>query len=179
MEALRGGDIRYTASVGSRPLLEAIRLKFQRENGLDFGLDELIVGAGAKQLIHTALSATVQAGDEVIISAPYWVSYPDMVLVNDGTPVTVPCPEVDGFKLTPQALERAITPRSKWLLLNTPGNPAGAMYDADELRALARVLDRHPHVWLMTDEIYEHLAYGGARHVSPSPPRRRWRTERW
>ena len=160
---LRGGDIRYTASVGSRPLLEAIRLKFQRENGLDFGLDELIVGAGAKQLIHTALSATVQAGDEVIISAPYWVSYPDMVLVNDGTPVTVPCPEVDGFKLTPQALERAITPRSKWLLLNTPGNPAGAMYDADELRALARVLDRHPHVWLMTDEIYEHLAYGGAR----------------
>lgn len=167
MEALRGGDIRYTASVGSRPLLEAIRLKFQRENGLDFGLDELIVGAGAKQLIHTALSATVQAGDEVIIPAPYWVSYPDMVLVNDGTPVTVPCPEVDGFKLTPQALERAITPRSKWLLLNTPGNPAGAMYDADELRALARVLDRHPHVWLMTDEIYEHLAYGGARHVSP------------
>ena len=167
MEALRGGDIRYTASVGSRPLLEAIRLKFQRENGLDFGLDELIVGAGAKQLIHTALSATVQAGDEVIISAPYWVSYPDMVLVNDGTPVTVPCPEVDGFKLTPQALERAITPRSKWLLLNTPGNPAGAMYDADELRALARVLDRHPHVWLMTDEIYEHLAYGGARRVSP------------
>ena len=164
---LRGGDIRYTASVGSRPLLEAIRLKFQRENGLDFGLDELIVGAGAKQLIHTALSATVQAGDEVIIPAPYWVSYPDMVLVNDGTPVTVPCPEVDCFKLTPQALERAITPRSKWLLLNTPGNPAGAMYDADELRALARVLDRHPHVWLMTDEIYEHLTYGGARHVSP------------
>ena len=89
---------------GVAALLEAIRLKFQRENGLDFGLDELIVGAGAKQLIHTALSATVQAGDEVIISAPYWVSYPDMVLVNDGTPVTVPCPEVDGFKLTPQAL---------------------------------------------------------------------------
>ncbi|SSW73634.1 Aspartate aminotransferase [Achromobacter veterisilvae] len=167
IDALNSGDIRYTASAGSRPLLEAVRAKFQRENGLDYALDELIVGVGAKQLIFTALAATVQAGDEVIIPAPYWVSYPDMVLVNDGTPVVVACPESDGFKLTPEALERAITPRTKWLLLNTPSNPTGAMYDAAELRALGEVLARHPQVWLMTDEIYEHLAYGDARHLSP------------
>ncbi|OAE53899.1 aspartate aminotransferase [Achromobacter insolitus] len=168
IDALHSGDIRYTASTGAKPLLEAVRAKFQRENGLDYALDELIVGVGAKQLIFTALAATVQAGDEVIIPAPYWVSYPDMVLVNDGTPVVVACPESDGFKLTPQALERAITPRTKWLLLNTPSNPTGAMYDAAELRALGEVLERHPRVWLMTDEIYEHLAYGEARHQSPA-----------
>ncbi len=167
IDALKSGDIRYTASAGSRPLLEAVRAKFQRENGLDYGLDQLIVGVGAKQLLYTALAATVQSGDEVIIPAPYWVSYPDMVLVNDGTPVVVACPETDGFKLTPAALERAITPRTKWLVLNTPGNPTGAMYSAAELRALADVLARHPQVWLMTDEIYEHLAYGDERHVSP------------
>ncbi|MFY0480921.1 aminotransferase class I/II-fold pyridoxal phosphate-dependent enzyme [Achromobacter marplatensis] len=168
IDALNSGDIRYTASTGAKPLLEAVRAKFQRENGLDYGLDELIVGVGAKQLIFTALAATVQAGDEVIIPAPYWVSYPDMVLVNDGTPVVLACPEADGFKLTPQALEAAITPRTKWVLLNTPSNPTGAMYGADELRALGEVLARHPHVWLMTDEIYEHLAYGQARHASPA-----------
>ncbi|MDH0736231.1 aminotransferase class I/II-fold pyridoxal phosphate-dependent enzyme [Achromobacter spanius] len=168
IDALNSGDIRYTASAGAKPLLEAVRAKFQRENGLDYGLDELIVGVGAKQLIFTALAATVQAGDEVIIPAPYWVSYPDMVLVNDGTPVVLACPEADGFKLTPQALEHAITPRTKWVLLNTPSNPTGAMYGADELRALGEVLARHPHVWLMTDEIYEHLAYGDARHASPA-----------
>ncbi len=168
IDALNSGDIRYTSSTGAKPLLEAVRAKFQHENGLDYGLDELIVGVGAKQLIFTALAATVQAGDEVIVPAPYWVSYPDMVLVNDGTPVVVACPESDGFKLTPEALERAITPRTKWVLLNTPSNPTGAMYGAEELRALARVLARHPQVWLMTDEIYEHLAYGDARHASPA-----------
>jgi len=168
IDALNSGDIRYTASAGAKPLLEAVRAKFQRENGLEYGLDQLIVGVGAKQLIFTALAATVQAGDEVIIPAPYWVSYPDMVLVNDGTPVVLACPESDGFKLTPQALDAAITPRTKWVLLNTPSNPTGAMYDAAELRALGEVLARHPHVWLMTDEIYEHLAYGDVRHVSPA-----------
>lgn len=168
IDTLNSGDIRYTASAGAKPLLEAVRAKFQRENGLEYGLDEVIIGVGAKQLIFTALAATVQAGDEVIIPAPYWVSYPDMVLVNDGTPVVVACPESDGFKLTPQALEAAITPRTKWLLLNTPSNPTGAMYDASELRALGEVLARHPQVWLLTDEIYEHLAYGEARHVSPA-----------
>lgn len=168
IDALNSGDIRYTASVGAKPLLEAVRAKFQRENGLDYGLDELIVGVGAKQLIFTALAASVQAGDEVIIPAPYWVSYPDMVLVNDGKPVVLACPEADGFKLTPQALEQAITPRTKWLLLNTPSNPTGAMYSEAELQALGEVLARHPHVWLLTDEIYEHLAYGDARHASPA-----------
>ena len=168
IDALNSGDIRYTASAGAKPLLEAVRAKFQRENGLEYGLDQLIVGVGAKQLIFTALAATVQAGDEVIIPAPYWVSYPDMVLVNDGTPVVLACPESDGFKLTPQALEAAITPRTKWVLLNTPSNPTGAMYDAAELRALGEVLARHPQVWLMTDEIYEHLAYGDVRHASPA-----------
>ncbi|MFJ3464301.1 aminotransferase class I/II-fold pyridoxal phosphate-dependent enzyme [Achromobacter spanius] len=168
IDALNSGDIRYTASVGAKPLLDAVRAKFQRENGLEYGTDQLIVGVGAKQLIFTALAATVQAGDEVIIPAPYWVSYPDMVLVNDGTPVVVVCPESDGFKLTPDALARAITPRTKWVLLNTPSNPTGAMYSAHELRALAQVLARHPHVWLLTDEIYEHLSYGGAQHVSPA-----------
>ncbi|WP_438859115.1 aminotransferase class I/II-fold pyridoxal phosphate-dependent enzyme [Achromobacter spanius] len=168
IDALNSGDIRYTASAGAKPLLEAVRAKFQRENGLDYGLDELIVGVGAKQLIFTALAATVQAGDEVIIPAPYWVSYPDMVLVNEGTPVVLACPEADGFKLKPQALEHAITPRTKWVLLNTPSNPTGAMYSVEELRALGEVLARHPHVWLMTDEIYEHLAYGDARHASPA-----------
>ena len=168
IDALNSGDIRYTSSIGTKPLLEAVRAKFQHENGLEYGADEVIAGVGAKQLIFTALAATVQAGDEVIIPAPYWVSDPDMVLVKDGTPVVVVCPESDGFKLTPEALERAITPRTKWLLLNTPGNPTGAMYGADELRALAQVLARHPQVWLLTDEIYEHLAYGDARHVSPA-----------
>ncbi|OZI68657.1 aminotransferase class I/II-fold pyridoxal phosphate-dependent enzyme [Bordetella genomosp. 1] len=165
---LQGDGMRYTASTGTRALLQAVQAKFKRENGLDYGLDQLIVGVGAKQLIYTALAATVQQGDEVIIPAPYWVSYPDMVLVNDGTPVVVACGEETGFKLTPAALERAITPRTKWLLLNTPSNPTGAMYDAAELAALAEVLARHPQVWLLTDEIYEHLAYGGARHVSPA-----------
>ena len=168
IDALNSGDIRYTASAGWRPLLEAARAKFQRENGLDYALDELIVGVGAKQLLYTALAATVQAGDEVIIPAPYWVSYPDMVLVNDGTPVVVACPEADGFKLTPEALARAITPRTRWLVLNTPSNPTGAMYSAQELGALAQVLARYPQVWLITDEIYEHLAYGDERHASPA-----------
>lgn len=168
IEALNSGDIRYTASVGMKSLLQAVRAKFLNENGLDYALDELIVGVGAKQLLYTALAATVQAGDEVIIPAPYWVSYPDMVLVNESTPVVVACPEEAGFKLTPQALEQAITPRTKWLLLNTPSNPTGAMYSPQELQALAGVLARHPHVWLMTDEIYEHLAYGEQRHVSPA-----------
>ncbi|MBB5214845.1 aminotransferase class I/II-fold pyridoxal phosphate-dependent enzyme [Parapusillimonas granuli] len=166
VQALRSGQTRYTSSVGTRALLQAVQAKFRRENGLDYGLDQLVVGTGAKQLIYTAFSATVDAGDEVIVPAPFWVSYPDMVLLNDGKPVIVPCTEADGFKLTPGLLENAITARSKWVLLNTPSNPTGALYTEAELRALIEVLRRHPHVWVLTDEIYEHLAYGDARHVS-------------
>lgn len=166
VQALKSGQTRYTSSVGTRALLQAVQAKFKRENGLDFELDQLIVGTGAKQLIYTAFSATVDAGDEVIVPAPFWVSYPDMVLVNDGTPVIVACTEASGFKLTPELLEGAITPRTKWVLLNTPSNPTGALYTEAELRALIDVLRRHPQVWILTDEIYEHLSYGDARHVS-------------
>jgi len=166
IQALRGGQTRYTAAAGTRALLQAVRGKFRRENGLEYGADQVVVGVGAKQLLFTALAATVQAGDEVIVPAPYWVSYPDMVRVNDGVPVIVACPEADGFKLTPQALQQAITPRTKWLVLNTPSNPTGAVYSAAELQALAQVLRAHPQVWVMTDEIYEHLYYGSAPPVS-------------
>ncbi|KAG1312976.1 hypothetical protein G6F62_014174 [Rhizopus arrhizus] len=131
-------------------------------------MDQITVGAGAKQIIGAALTASLEPGDEVIVCAPYWVSYPDMVLLNDAKPVVVTGPESQGFKLDAAPLEAAITPRTKWVLLNTPSNPTGAMYGADELRALGEVLARHPHVWLMTDEIYEHLAYGQARHASPA-----------
>ena len=167
IDALNSGDIRYTASTGSRPLLEAVRAKFQRESGLDYGLDELIVGVGAKQLLHTALAATVQAGDEVIIPAPYWVSYPDMVLVNGGVPVAVPTTPATDYKLTPEALESAITPRTKWLMMNAPSNPTGSVYTADELRGLTAVLERHPHVWLMTDDIYARLNFTDEPTVHP------------
>ena len=162
VRAMESGETRYTATAGTRELLAAVQKKFKRENRLDYGLDQLVVGTGAKQLIFTALAATVQEGDEVIIPAPYWVSYPDMVLANDGAPVVVQCSEVNGFKLTPRELERAITPRTKWLLLNTPSNPTGAIYTEAELRALIEVLNRHPHVWVLTDEIYEHLSYEDA-----------------
>jgi len=164
--AIESGAVKYTSSSGIRELLVAVQQKFRRENGLSFSLDQLVVGTGAKQLIFSALQATLDAGDEVIIPTPYWVSYPDMVLLNDGKPVIVPTVEAQGFKLTPQALEAAITPRTKWLLLNAPNNPSGAIYTEAELAALLAVLERHPHVLLMVDEIYEHFCYDG-RYVSP------------
>lgn len=164
--AMRNGQTRYTGAAGTPALIKAVQGKFQRENGLTYGLDQIVSGSGAKQLIFTALAVSVQDGDEVIIPAPYWVSYPDMVLVNEGKPVIVACGEDVGFKLTPLALEAAITPRTKWLILNTPSNPTGAIYSEDELHALATVLARHPHVWVMTDEIYEHLSYGAVAPVS-------------
>lgn len=164
--AMRTGQTRYTAAAGTQALLKAVQGKFQRENALTYGLDQIVVGSGAKQLIFTALAVSVQRDDEVIIPAPFWVSYPDMVLVNEGKPVIVVCGEDVNFKLTPDALEAAITPRTKWLILNTPSNPTGAIYSELELRALAAVLARHPHVWVMTDEIYEHLSYGAAPVVS-------------
>ncbi|MCG2594775.1 pyridoxal phosphate-dependent aminotransferase [Ramlibacter sp. XY19] len=166
VQALAGGQTRYTASAGIAPLRGAIAAKLARENGLAYTPEQVVVGIGAKHVIYNALAATLNEGDEVIVPAPYWVSYPDMVALHGGQAVIVASDERTGFKLVPEVLERAITPRTRWLILNSPNNPTGAVYSADELKALGAVLLRHPHVWLMTDEIYEHFVYGGARHAS-------------
>lgn len=162
IRAMSGGQTRYTDVAGTPALREAVAHKFRTENGLSYAAGEILVGTGAKQVIFNALMCTVDDGDEVIVPAPYWVSYPDIVLLAGGVPVFVDCPAEAGFKLRPADLERAITPRTRWLVLNSPNNPSGAMYGADELRALAAVLERHPQVWVLTDDIYEHLAYDGA-----------------
>lgn len=159
--AIDSGDTKYTAVAGTLALRKAIVAKFKRENGIEYTTDQITVGCGGKQIIYNAVMATVDAGDQVIIPAPYWVSYPDITLLAGGEPVIVPCDEAHGFKLTPAALEAAITPRAKWLFLNSPSNPTGATYTPDELRALAAVLVRHSHVWVMTDDIYEHVLYDG------------------
>ena len=165
--AMEAGDTRYGPVNGTPRLRKAIAAKLERENGVRYGLDEIAVGAGAKQVIFNALAATVGAGDEVIVPAPYWVSYPDMTLLCDATPVIVACGETVAFKLTPDALEAAITPRTRWLILNSPCNPTGAVYDIDEMAALTEVLSRHPHVALMTDDIYEHIRFDGGAPVCP------------
>ena len=165
--AMEAGDTRYGPVNGTLRLRNAIAAKLERENGVRYGLDEIAVGAGAKQVIFNALAATVGAGDEVIVPAPYWVSYPDMTMLCDATPVIVACGETVGFKLTPGALEAAITPRTRWLILNSPCNPTGAVYDAGEWAALTEVLLRHPHVALMTDDIYEHIRFDGGAPVCP------------
>ena len=176
--AIEAGQTRYTATAGTPALRQAIAAKFKRENGLDYAPNEIIATCGAKHAIFNALAITVQSGDEVLVPAPYWVSYPDMVLACDGTPVIVPCVEADGFKLTPVTLERAITPRTKWLILNSPSNPTGATYTIDELRALAAVLERHPQVLVMTDDIYEHIRFGDqpTPHLLNAAPALRERT---
>jgi aspartate aminotransferase len=163
--ALTSGQTRYTGSAGIAPLRKAIAAKLAHENGLTYTPDQVVVGIGAKHVIYNALAATLNDGDEVIVPAPFWVSYPDMVALHGGKPVIVTSDERTGFKLVPQALEQAITPRTRWLILNSPNNPTGAVYSAAELEALGDVLLRHPHVWLMTDEIYEHFVYGGVTHV--------------
>jgi len=157
--AIRRGETKYTAVAGTPALKQAIRDKFKRENGLDYAANEVLAGVGAKQVIFNAMLATLSPGDEVIIPAPYWVSYPDMVLFAEGKPVTVTCSEERGFKLAPADLEKAITPKTKWLILNSPSNPTGAAYTKDELQAIANVLLKHPQVWVLADDIYEHLAY--------------------
>lgn len=166
--ALLAGQTRYTASSGTPALRQAIADKLQRENGLAFEPGNIVVGNGAKHIIYNAFAATLNEGDEVVVPAPYWVSYPDMVALHGGKAVVVASDASQGFKLTPQALEAALTPRTRWLVLNTPNNPTGAVYTAGELAALGAVLLRHPHVWLLTDEIYEHFVYGGAEHASLS-----------
>jgi aspartate aminotransferase len=165
MAALESGHTRYTASAGTLPLRNAIAGKLQRENNLDYQMDELVVGSGAKHVIFNALMATVNEGDEVIVPAPYWVSYPEMALINGGVPVIVNCTAAARFKITGPQLEAAITPRTRWLVLNSPSNPTGAVYDHAELKALSDVLLRAPHVSILTDEIYEHFIYGDAKHV--------------
>ena len=164
--ALRRGETRYTVLDGTAELKAAIRNKFARENGIAFAADQLFAGAGAKQVMHNALMATLDPGDEVILAAPYWTSYADMVLIANGTPVAVPCREDRGFRLDARELEAAITPRTRWLMLNAPSNPTGATYSPSQLRPLLDVLMRHPHVWLMSDDIYEHLRYDGTPFVT-------------
>jgi len=161
IEAIRSGKTKYTAVDGIPELKEAIAAKFKRENGLDYAVGQVSVGTGGKQVLYNALMATLNPGDEVLIPAPYWVSYPDMVLLGGGTPVPVETSLETGFRMTPQTLEAAITPKTKWLIFNSPSNPSGAAYSREEIRALADVLVRHPQVWVMTDDMYEHLVYDG------------------
>ncbi|MEE2980224.1 MAG: pyridoxal phosphate-dependent aminotransferase [Pseudomonadota bacterium] len=159
--AIAGGDTKYTAVDGTPAVKQAIADKFKRENGLDYGLDQITVGSGGKHVIFNAFMATLDPGDEVIIPAPYWVSYPDMVLLAEGTPVIVEAPQSNGFRMRPEDLEAAITANTKWLMFNSPSNPTGAAYSLEQLQALGEVLKRHEHVWILSDDIYEHLVYDG------------------
>ena len=159
--AIQRGDTKYTDVDGTPELKAAIVAKFARENGLTYETSQIHVAPGGKAVLYNALVATLSPGDEVIVPAPYWVSYPDMVLLAGGEPVEIVGEAADGFKLKPEVLEAAITPRTKWLILNSPSNPTGAAYTRAELESLAEVLRRHPHVWVMTDDMYEHLVYGG------------------
>ncbi len=159
IEAIKKGDTKYTAVDGTAALKKAIISKLKRENNLDYKPSEICVSTGAKQVIFNALIASINPQDEVIIPAPYWVSYPDMVLLAGGTPVIVDSSEQNNFKISPQDLEKKITPKTKWLVLNSPSNPTGACYSQQELKALADVLVRNPHVYVMADDIYEHLIF--------------------
>ena len=165
-KAAAAGETLYTAAAGTPALRAAVAEKFKRENGLDFTADEIVVANGAKQIIFNALMATLNAGDEAILPTPYFVSYPEMVKLLGGVPVMPACPAPTGFRLTPAVLEAAITPRTKWLFLNMPGNPSGAVYGLAELQALGAVLANHPQVLILSDEIYEHILFDGRQFVS-------------
>jgi aspartate aminotransferase len=166
--AIERGETKYPPVSGIVPLREAIAAKFKRENRLDYKPAQTIVATGGKQVLFNAFMATLNVGDEVVIPAPYWVSYPEMVSVCGGTPVFAMTTLEDNFKLKPDALDRAITPRTKWLVLNSPSNPSGAAYTSAEMKALTDVLLRHPHVWVLTDDMYEHLTYGDFTFVTPA-----------
>ena len=168
IHAIEAGKTKYTAVDGIPELKEAIVAKFQRENGLTYQPNQISVGTGGKQVLYNALMATLNPGDEVIIPAPYWVSYPEMVALAGGESVPVVCEAKNGYKLTPEALERAITPKTKWLILNSPSNPTGAAYTRADLKALTDVLVRHPHVWVLTDDMYEHLVYDDFVFATPA-----------
>jgi len=166
IDAIRRGETRYTEIHGSVALRDAIRAKFKRDNGLDYERNQITVAGGAKLIIFNALMATLDAGDEVIIPAPYWTTYPDVVRIAEGIPVFLPCPQERGFKLRADDLQAAITPRTKWLMLNTPSNPTGSAYSREELAALGEVLMAHEGVRILTDDIYEHLIYDGIDFVT-------------
>ncbi|MBC8035992.1 MAG: pyridoxal phosphate-dependent aminotransferase, partial [Rhizobiales bacterium] len=166
--AIRAGHTKYTAVDGIPELKKAISAKFKRENGLDYKPSQVSVGSGGKQVLFNALMATVNPGDEVIVPAPYWVSYPDIVMLAGGKPVFVNCTLEHGFKLQAAALEKAITPRTKWLILNSPSNPSGAAYSRSQLKAVTDVLMKHPHVWVLTDDMYEHLVYDDFEFTTPA-----------
>ena len=166
IDAIHRGETKYTDADGMPELKKAIAAKFARENGLTYAVNQIHVASGGKPVIYNALLATLNPGDEVIVPAPYWVSYPDMTLLAGGEPVFVTGEEADGFKLRPEVLEAAITPKTKWLILNSPSNPTGAAYTRAELEALAEVLRRHPQVWILTDDMYEHLVFDGFEYTT-------------
>ena len=167
-EAMDAGDTKYTAVDGTPALKDAIIAKFKRDNNLSYERGQITVGTGGKQVLYNALMASVNPGDEVIIPAPYWVSYPDMVLLAEGTPVIVECSADNQFKLDPVDLEAAITPKTKWLIFNSPSNPTGGAYSREEMKAITDVLVKHPHVYVMTDDMYEHLVYDGFDFCTPA-----------
>ena len=168
IRAIEAGKTKYTAVDGIPELKEAVAGKFKRENGLTYTPDQIIVGTGGKQVLYNALMATINPGDEVIIPAPYWVSYPEMVALAGGEPVPVVCTAEFGFKLQPADLEAAITPKTKWIIMNSPSNPTGAAYSRAELKALTDVLVKHPQVWVMTDDMYEHVVYDDFAFSTPA-----------
>ena len=167
IEAIRRGETKYTPVSGIPELRKAISEKFKRENGLEYKPEQTIVGTGGKQILFNAFMATLNPGDEVVIPAPYWVSYPEMVALCGGTPVFVTTKQENNFKLTAEELEQVITPKTKWFLFNSPSNPSGAAYSAAELKALTDVLLKHPHVWVLTDDMYEQLTFGDFKFATP------------
>ena len=168
IDAINRGETKYTAVAGIQELREAIAKKYKRENGLDYTAAQVIVGTGGKQILFNALMATLNPGDEVIIPAPYWVSYPEMVAICGGTSVFVNATIDNGFKLQPEDLEKAITPKTKWFIFNSPSNPSGAAYTHAELKKLTDALMRHPHVWVLTDDMYEHLTFDDFKFATPA-----------
>jgi aspartate aminotransferase len=178
IRAIEAGETKYTDVSGTQAVRKAVAAKFKRESGIEYKPEEIIISTGAKQVLFNAMLATLNAGDEVIIPSPCWVSYPDIVTLADGKPVLVPCGQNNGFKLRPEDLEAAITPKTRWFMLNNPCNPTGAAYNAEEMKALTDVLLRHPHVWVLTDDIYDKLAYDGFKPatVASVEPRLKDRT---
>ena len=159
IKAIKDGDTKYTAVDGTPTLKNAIIKKFKRENNLDYKLDQITVGTGGKQVIYNAMMATLNDGDEVVIPAPYWVSYPDIVLLAGGTPVILNCNEKQEFKIRPSDLEKSITKKTKWIILNSPSNPTGACYAEKDIKEIGKILEKHPHVFILSDDIYEHVTY--------------------